>query len=100
MKVYINIFKYDMLFHRVCGACRVAWSILLALGARDSDSNSDRPIPIYWRRLGQQSHNGILLAYSFSFFSPVFEPLKVLTPFVFKIRIVDSIPVITVRVSS
>jgi hypothetical protein len=25
-------------------ACRVAWSILLALGARDSDSNSDRPI--------------------------------------------------------
>jgi hypothetical protein len=48
----INIFKYNMLLHRVCWACRVAWSILLALGARDSDSNSDRPIPpLFFLRL-------------------------------------------------
>ena len=55
MPYYVNIFKYDMLFHRVCWACRVAWSILLALGARDSDSNSDRPIPAYKRISRQQA---------------------------------------------
>ena len=40
----VKVFKYPIMLHGRAWACRVAWFILLALGARDSDSNSDRPI--------------------------------------------------------
>jgi hypothetical protein len=62
----INIFKYELLFHRVCWACRVAWSILLALGARDSDSNSDRPIS-YNKKKTRANRLIIILCWFFLF---------------------------------